>query len=181
MEIIAIILGVFSSTVFLLLVLAFFIPKQYSVEVSILINESVLNVHNYVSKLRNQVKYSEWLMADPNLQFEMVGTDGKVGAVLRWESHNEDKNKNVGVGEQEIIELSLNKMEIELRLTKPKSGVCKLTNRFVESGINQTLYTCTFYGYAKYPINLPSYLLGRRFIRRVQERSLENLKTILEN
>lgn len=180
MEIIVTILISVITIILILLVLALFIPRHYSVVVSQTINKPKNSVLEYVSLLKNQTSYSEWLNSDPTLQPNIVGVDGTVGAILQWESNNEDKNKNAGKGEQEIKSMDNDNVDIELRLIKPMSGTCKLTNHFAENEMGETLYTCTFYAHAKYPINLPSYLIGRRFIRKAQQQTLNNIKAILE-
>lgn len=134
-----------------------------------------------MSKLKNQMLYSEWLKPDDTLQPEIIGIDGTVGATMKWQSSNKDKNKSAGKGEQEIKHMDSNHIEIELRLIEPMPGICKLQNYFVEETSGKTRYTCTFSAYAKYPINLPSYVIGRKFIRKAQQKTLDNLKDILEN
>jgi hypothetical protein len=168
--------GILAGIVILLLAAALFIPRHYSVSVSVLINRPQQVVYDFVKILQNQPRFSEWLKADPQLKPAIVGTDGAVGAVQKWES----SNKDVGAGEQEIKVMTENFIEVELRLIKPMAATCRITNDFTANGHQQTRYTCTFYAYAKYPINLPSFLVGRRFIIKAQQRSLNNLKGILE-
>lgn len=132
MSIVFIILGIVATIVLLFLMVALILPKHYSVTVSETINKPKKTVYDYVSLFHNQIQYSEWLKADPNLQPTVVGTDGTVGAVLKWESYNEDKNKNVGKGEQEIKKMDESTIEVELRLIKPMPATCKLINSFVE-------------------------------------------------
>lgn len=180
MNTLLLILVVLAGIVLLLLILALLLPKHYSVTVSENIHRPKHIVYEYVSAFRNQIQYSEWLKADPDLQPEVLGIDGTAGSILKWESENQDKNKNVGSGEQEIIKMDENKIEVELRLLKPMAATCKVINRFEPQGNDHTLYTCTFYAYAKFPINLPSYFFGRNFIRITQQKTLSNIKTILE-
>ncbi|NCU06331.1 MAG: polyketide cyclase, partial [Chitinophagaceae bacterium] len=131
MSIVLLILSIVAAIVLFLFVLALILPKQYSVTVSETINKPKKTVYDYVRLFNNQTQYSEWLKADPDLQPTIIGTDGKVGAVLKWESCNEDKNKNVGMGEQEIKRMDEDNIEIELRLIKPMPATCKLVNHFV--------------------------------------------------
>lgn len=166
--------------ILLLLITAIILPKHYSVTVSETINKPKKLVYDYVSLFANQTQYSKWLKADPELQPTVVGEDGKVGAMLKWQSYNKDKNKNVGKGEQEIKKMDDNSIEVELHLIEPMEARCKIVNDFIEKGMNQTQYTCTFYGYAKFPVNLPSYLIGRHFIKKTQQQTLSNIKAIVE-
>jgi hypothetical protein len=136
MNVLATILSIIALLVFFALVLAWFLPKHYAVTVSESFDRPKKAVYDYVRYLTNQVHYSKWLRADPDLRPEIHGIDGTVGAVLRWDSHNDDKNKNVGMGEQEIKKMDEDVIDVELRLIKPMAAVCKLTHHFVEKGSN---------------------------------------------
>jgi hypothetical protein len=85
-----------------------------------------------------------------------------------------------GEGEQEIIFLDDNTIKIALRLIKPMPGTATLTHRLEALSENETHYTCTFSAYARFPINLPSYLIGRSIIKRTKQKTLNNVKQILE-
>lgn len=176
MGVLLIILAVIAGIVVALLLLALFIPRHYSVTVSTLIDKPKSLVFDYVRRLENQLQYSEWYKVDTSLHSQLSGTDGSVGAVLKWNSNHKD----LGMGEQEIKQIDEDNIDIELRFIKPIAGTCKLKNHLIATSVSQTLYACTFSAYAKYPINLPSYLLGRRFIRKAQLKTLNNVKVILE-
>jgi hypothetical protein len=71
-------------------------------------------------------------------------------------------------------------IDVELGLLEPMAGVCQLKNEFTERGPSETSYTCIFSAYAKFPRNLPSYLIGRHFIKKTQQKAMRNIKFILE-
>ena len=96
-------------------IIALFVPRSYTVSVSETINQPKQIVFDYVRILGNQTDYSVWVMADPDLKPEIIGTDGMVGAIQRWNS----MLSNVGEGEQEIIALSSDRMDVELRFKRP--------------------------------------------------------------
>lgn len=98
MEIILKILAVLGAIAVLLLLLAIFLPKHYSVSVSETIDQPQEIVYDYVSYLQNQLTYSEWFKTDRQVQVLFTGADGKVGTVMKWNSNNKD----LGIGEQEI-------------------------------------------------------------------------------
>lgn len=102
METILSILIVLGCLIALLLLIALFIPKHYTVTVEETIKRPKEAVYAYVSLLGEQLAYSEWLMHDATLQSRLEGVDGTVGATLKWESRNPDKNKSAGKGELEI-------------------------------------------------------------------------------
>ena len=95
--ILSILLGILGLIV-LLLILAVFLKKEYTVVREISISKPKLIVFDYLKQLKNQNNFSKWAMMDPNMKKEYKGTDGTVGFVSSWES----EQKNVGKGEQEI-------------------------------------------------------------------------------
>lgn len=157
-------------------IIAIFVPKSYTVSVSETINKPREVVYDYMRILDNQKNYSVWVMEDPNLNPEIVGTDGTVGATQKWNSTNE----NVGEGEQEITALSIDRMDIDLRFKRPFEGNAKATNMFKVVSDSQTVVTTEFYSNDPYPFNLPSYFFGRKMIEEAQIKNLKNVKRILE-
>ncbi|MBN2611087.1 MAG: SRPBCC family protein [Bacteroidales bacterium] len=158
------------------LIVALFVPKSYIVSVSETINQPQQVVYDYVRVLDNQKDYSVWVMADPELNPEIIGVDGTVGAIQRWNS----KMKNVGQGEQEIAALTPDRMEVELRFIEPFEGTAKAANIFTALSDNETRLTSEFYSKDSYPMNLMSYFVGRKMIREAQTQNLKNIKKILE-
>jgi uncharacterized membrane protein len=86
------------AIVAILLIVAFFIKKEYAVEQEITINKPLADVFAYVRNIKNQNYYSVWNLKDPNSKMDYKGTDGTVGFIASWDS----KNDEVGQGEQEI-------------------------------------------------------------------------------
>lgn len=160
----------------LLLIVALFTPKQYTVSVSETINRPKAEVMAYVTILANQEQYSEWVKADPNLHPQIIGTDGTVGAIQKWNS----KDDNVGEGQQQITALTEDRMDVNLDFIRPFEGHAKAANIFKAVSDNQTEITAEFYEHAKFPMNLMSYFIGRKMIEETQKKNLHNIKTILE-
>lgn len=160
----------------LLFVVALFTPKEYTVSVSETINKPKSSVMSYVTLLRNQEQYSEWVKADPNLHPEIIGIDGTVGAIQKWNS----KDDNVGEGEQQITSLTADRMDVDLRFKRPFEGNAKAANIFKAISDNQTQITAEFYEKASFPLNLMSYFIGKKMIEETQKKNLHNIKTILE-
>ncbi|HEY0945306.1 MAG TPA: SRPBCC family protein [Opitutaceae bacterium] len=160
----------------LLLLLAYLLPREYAVTVTTEIQQPQATVFDYLRMLRHQLQYSEWYKVDPGLRPVIRGEDGTVGAVMRWDS----SNKDLGSGEQEITHLDQERINIELRFLRPLAGICQLHSHIEPLASGRTRYTCTFRACARFPVNLPAYLIGRRFIRKAQQRSVDNVREILE-
>ena len=63
----------------LILLMASMMEKEYSLSSSIIINRPQNVVFDYVKHLKNQERYSKWVMADPNVKLTYTGIDGTVG------------------------------------------------------------------------------------------------------
>lgn len=157
-------------------IVALFVPKSYTVSVSETINRPHKEVFEYVRMLDNQKNYSVWVMQDPNLNPEIIGTDGTVGAIQKWNS----KMDEVGEGEQEITSLTPDRMDVDLRFKRPFESTAKAATMYKAIADNQTLLTSEFYSNDRYPFNLMSYFVGRKMIKEAQIKNLKNIKKILE-
>jgi hypothetical protein len=95
---------------------ALLVKKDFSLEKQIVINKTQKEVFDYLKMIRNQEKYSVWVMRDPKINLVYSGTDGTVGFKSAWTSND----KNTGIGEQEIIKLTEGiSTEVEIRFKKP--------------------------------------------------------------
>ncbi|AWG26548.1 SRPBCC family protein [Flavobacterium kingsejongi] len=176
MRILKKILLVIIAIVLLLLVVALFIPRTYTVTVTETIHEPSDIVFNYVKLIKNQENYSVWVMQDPNIKMEYIGTDGTEGFIARWNSQED----GVGEGEQQITKVTADRIEVDLRFKRPFESSQKAATFVQPLPGNRTLITTEFYGSDAYPMNLLSLLIGRKMIRDAQTKNLENLKKILE-
>ena len=161
----------------LLLLLASIMEKEYSLSSSIIINRPQNVVFDYVKHLKNQERYSKWVMADPNVKLTYTGTDGTVGFRAAWES----VDKNVGVGEQEIMSIQEGiGYDAEIRFEKPFKGIstANVTTEAVSS--NQTKVTTTFNSKTPFPMNLMVPMI-KKMLQKDMDVNSENLKRVLEN
>lgn len=171
-----ILLGI-AALIVLVLVVALFVPGEYTVERSTEISRSKNEVFNYLKHIRNQEKYSVWSMADPKMVQNFEGEDGHVGFVSGWNS------ELVGEGEQEIINIEEGqKIETELRFIRPWESTARAAFFTEASGPNKTKVRWTFDGKMPYPMNLmllfstPDSFLGKDL-----QTGLDNLKRNLED
>ena len=133
-----IILIIIAAVIIGVLLVAAFMKKDTSIVSEIEINKPQRIVFDFVKILRNQEKYSKWVMADPNSKIEYIGTDGTVGFISSWKS----EMKNVGVGEQEIINIvDGERYDVEIRFEKPFKGIsmATITTEFVDANKTNSL------------------------------------------
>ena len=177
MNILITILLLLAGVVVLFLLIALFIKKEFSLEKEIIINKPKEEVFNYLKFLRNQEKYSVWVMKDPGIKVVYAGTDGTIGATSAWES----KDKNVGVGEQEIIKLTDGEsIEVEIRFKKPFEGINYALTTVTTVGSGQTRVFNRFTGRSKFPMNVINLFMDK-LVGEPMQKNLRNLKYNLEN
>ncbi len=164
------------ALVILVLIAALFISKEFSLSKEVVINKPKQEVFDYAKLIRNQEKYSVWVMADPNIKIAYTGTDGSVGFTSSWES----KDKNVGVGAQEIIEVKEGEsMKVEIRFKEPMEGTNYANTTLTALSDNQTKVTTTFSGKSTYPMNIMN-LFMEQFVGKDMQTNLNNIKKNLE-
>lgn len=172
-----IILGVV-VLVAILLIVALFVKKDYSVEREITINKPRNQVFDYIKYLKNQDNYSVWAKMDPKMKKEYRGTDGTPGFVSAWES---DDN-NVGKGEQQIENISEgDRIDLDLHFIKPFEG--RADARMITESVadNQTKVKWGFDSKMKYPMNIMLLFMNmEKMIGNDLQTGLDTLKVVLE-
>lgn len=162
----------------LLLIAALFSKKDYAMERSITINRSSQDVYDYLRHLKNQEKFSKWVMTDPTMDVKLTGEDGQIGFIYAWDS----KNKQAGAGEQELMGLTEAKLiEIEVRFLRPFKGVAKTPFKIDALTATQSRVTWGMSSSMAYPMNAMMYFMNfDKILGNDIEISLKKLKGILE-
>ncbi|AWI26062.1 SRPBCC family protein [Flavobacterium pallidum] len=162
------------ALIVLLLIVALFLPEEYTVSRSAEINRPKQEVFDYVKSLKNQEQYSVWVMEDPKIQMTYTGVDGTVGASSAW------KSEKMGEGSQTIAAISDNRIDVDLNFIKPMTDQAKASMVVEGAGGEKSKVTCTFYGKAAYPMGRLSSIIGRYFVGDAYEKNLANVKKNLE-
>ncbi|WP_298153209.1 SRPBCC family protein [Flavobacterium sp.] len=158
----------------LLLIVAIFIPADYTVTRMSTVNRPKQEVFDYVKSLKNQEQYSVWVMEDPKIQVTYTGVDGTVGSSSAW------KSEKMGEGSQTITAVSNDKIEVDLNFIKPMADQAKASMIVDAVDANNSNITCTFYGHGAYPIGRLMSLIGKKFVGDAYEQNLVNIKKNLE-
>ncbi|MDI1354519.1 MAG: SRPBCC family protein [bacterium] len=176
MKILITILLALVGIVALLLVIALFMKKEYTINREIIINAAQQKVFDYIKLLKNQDKFNKWVMVDPSMKRDFRGTDGTVGFVYAW-----DGNKQAGAGEQEIKSLNEgNKIETEIRFVRPMKSIAYANMTLSSLSENQTKLIWTNGGKMPYPMNIIVSMV-ENMLAKDMDISLTNLKNILEH
>ncbi|MCH8568864.1 MAG: SRPBCC family protein [Balneolales bacterium] len=169
---------VFSLMIAVLLILAYTVNTKFAVERSVIINQPVEEVFDYVKYLRNQFNYSVWGGHDPDMIQDFRGTDGTVGFISAWSG-----NEEAGSGEQEIVGIiEGERIDYELRFFEPfesTSNAYMTTEAITE---NETRVSWGMFGSMPRPMNLLLIFMNlEEAIGNDYETGLNNLKAILES
>lgn len=163
--------------VVLLLLVAVFVSKDYSIQRDITINKPRTEVFDYIRYQKNQEQYNKWIMEDPNLKKQYRGTDGTVGFATKWDS----EKKEVGKGEQEIKQIvEGERVDSEIRFVEPFESVAQTHMTTEAVSPSQTKVTWTFEGRNSWPMNLMNLFMNNMLGKDMQT-SLENLKKNMES
>jgi hypothetical protein len=166
------------SLIALVLLVAAFVKKEYSVEREVVLNKPKQVVFDYVKFLKNQQEFSVWAKIDPNMETEFRGTDGTVGFISTWDS----PVKEAGSGEQEITGINEGKrIDYEIRFYEPMKSTDNAFMSFESINDSVTSVAWGFYGKIKYPMNLSLLFMDMdAMLGKDLEGGLNNLKSILE-
>lgn len=169
---------ILAGIVALIVILAVIAPKSYDVSRSTTIARPKAEVFTYLKSLKNQDEWSPWAKKDPNMKQQFEGTDGQVGAISRWQG-----NKDVGEGEQEIIEIKDGEAVISrLRFFKPWKSESDAYLRTVDTPDGGTEVIWGFAGKNKFPVSIMMLFMNMdKAVGKDFEEGLGMLKNRLEN
>lgn len=177
MNVLIALLIIIGGLIALILVAAAVVKKEYTVLSEITIDKNSQFIFNYIKLLKNQDTYNKWVMMDPNVKREYVGTDGAEGFIMRWDS----ENRNVGKGEQEIRSISAGqRVYSEVRFEKPFKNVAQTFMSVTPVSEHTTNLQWGMAGKNPYPFNLMNLFIPG-MLRKDMDASLATLKNVLEN
>ncbi len=159
------------------LLLGLLIKKDFKLEKQVTIHQPAQTVFNFIKLIRNQEKYSVWVMKDPEINIVYTGIDGTPGFTSTWES----ANKNVGVGEQEIKQvIEGESVEVEIRFKKPFQATNRAITKVTALSGHETKLSNIFSGSSTFPMNIMN-LFMEKLVGKDMQQNLDNVKKILEN
>lgn len=177
MTIVFYVIGAIVGFIVLLLIVALFVRKGYTVYREVTIAKPVPEVFGYIRLLKNQDHYSKFVQADPDMQKIFKGVDGTEGFIYGWNG-----NKKAGEGEQEIKKIVDGKqIDTEIRFVRPFAGIANATMTTQRIQADHTKVQWSFRSEMKYPMNVTLLFMDiEKFLGSDLEISLANLKRNLE-
>lgn len=172
-------LYILGGLVVVIYLLALFAPKNYHVHRNITINKPKSQVFEYLKHIKNQDYWSPWKERDPNMHQEFEGEDGTVGFISKWDS----EHKQVGSGEQEIVEILENDtINTKLRFFKPWKSESDAFIKVEDAQDGGTKVTWGFSGVNKPPMNIFMLFFNMdKAVGKDFEQGLAKLKSIQES
>lgn len=150
--------------------------KELVIEKSIIIHRNTQDVFEYLKYTKNQDNFSLWNMKDPAMKKTYTGTDGTVGFIYAWDS----KDKNVGAGEQETINIDDGKrVDFNLRFVRPMQNTGMASFLIDKVSETQSAVKWIFRGEMKFPMSLFSFIF-KGMLGKQLDKGLQNLKEVLE-
>ena len=179
MIILWIVLSAIVGLIALVLIIALFIKRDYSVERIIVVGKPNDETFGFLKLLRNQDRFSKWANLDPNMKKEYIGTDGTIGFISKWESDH----KQVGHGEQEIKGLiDGQRIESELRFIKPFTAVAQGYMTTTAVSENETKVAWGFSSRMNYPMNILLVAMNmEKILTKDFDEGLSNMKKLVES
>lgn len=176
MTILFYILYAIGAIIVLFLLVALITKKDFRLEKQVIIDKPKDEVFNYLKLIKNQEKYSVWVMKDPNIKIVYTGTDGTVGFISSWTS----EDKNVGIGAQEIIKITEGEsMDVEIRFRKPFDATNYAHTDVTALSATQTKVSNVFMGKQKFPLNVMNVFMDK-LVGKDMQQNLVNMKNNIE-
>lgn len=172
-----ILLYILAGLAVLVLILALLAPKTYDVSRIVEIQRPRSEVFEFLRFLKNQEKWSPWERKDPQMQKELRGVDGQVGAISSWKG-----NKEVGEGEQEITRIVPGeRIESALRFFKPWKSTSDAYLDVSEVRPGTTRVRWGFSGKNRFPMSIMMLFMNMdKMVGKDFEAGLRDLKAHLE-
>lgn len=161
--------------VVVLLLTGLYLPSDFKVKRSVMIDSPADKVYAYVVDLKKWQSWGVWFKRDPEMKISYSGPERSIGMKSKWFSQLE------GNGEMELIALEHNR-RIIYTLDFPERDMGSTGEFIFEQQDNQTLVTWLDYGdVGANPINHYIAFFMDSIIGPDFETGLENLKTLVEN
>ena len=178
MKVLRILLYVVLALVAIIAILGFIAPKELSLERSTTINAPADIIFSNALYFDKNKEWSPWMKLDPEMTSEVVGTDGTVGAIYKWDSDHE----NVGQGQQTITKIKPNqRVDSHLKFIEPWESEAEAYVVLDESG-DQTRATWGFKSNASFPMNIMMMFMDvEGVLGKDYEKGLSMLKEISES
>lgn len=171
-------LGMFLlSLIFLILIIALFVKKDFKVERTVSVERDISDVYDYLRYLEHQKEFGVWFKIDPNMESKIKGIDGEENATLHWESNNE----NVGVGSMKLSSLDENRYIVhELTFKEPMESSLSSSYKLESIG-EETNVKWIIEGSSPWPFNFLLLFMNMDSEMGADlDKSLANLKSTLE-
>jgi polyketide cyclase/dehydrase/lipid transport protein len=168
-------LGLVFLVVAALVVGAYLLPKEVTVERSIVINAAPDKIFPLVNNQKNSRQWSPWLARDPDVKLVYSGPDAGAGSKMQWTSDN----PNVGNGTAVIV-ASVENESIKTKLDFGSQGTADAWFNFAPEGDATQVSWGFTTDMGMNPIGRWMGLMMDKWVGGDYEQGLANLKALVE-
>jgi Polyketide cyclase / dehydrase and lipid transport len=169
------ILYILVALIITLLVIGLFLPAEYHVEKTIIIQKPVAWVMDKVANLHYYAEWNPWQKPDTTAKKEITGTPKSPGHKYSWQG------KKVGMGSLTLRDIDSKHVHFDLQFIKPWKAEANDNWLFEEWGTGETKVTWQNDGDLPYPMaRLMGPTLNKTLNRQFVE-GLNNLKKLCES
>lgn len=155
-------------------VVIYFLPNNYSISHSIVIDRPAPLVYEQVADFSKWSAWSPWKEKEPTAKITVEGKAGETGHKMSWEG------EQVGRGSMTLVATDENEALVcSDTFVKPMNAVSKDYWRFEGQG-DKTTVTWTTGGGLKYPFGRLFGLAVDKVIGETEKHGLDNLKKVCE-
>lgn len=158
-----------------ILIVAYFMPKAFSIEKSIVIKKSAGEVMKYIGDLSHYRNWNPWAKMEPSATATITGTPMTAGHKYHWEG------KKIGIGELRLLSADSKHIHFDLEFFKPWKSKAKDNWHFEPWGDgSETKVTWQNGGELPWPM---ARLMGPMINKNLShqfEQGLKNLKEMAE-
>ncbi len=159
----------------LFLIIPLFLPSNFHIERSIIIDKPVHHVFNTAVDMNKRVKWDPWIETDPEAEINVHITPEVIGSGYTW------KGEIIGEGIIAIKEFIPNELiKSKIEFISPQSMESDVIWNFKEANKNTNI-TWAFEGSLSYPIEKWSGLFMDKFMGPQFEKGLSNFKKLVES
>ncbi len=160
----------------LIAVASLLLSTESSIAKSVVINAPKHQVYQHVNNYKKYNNWSPWMKRDPNMKSELVGEDGVVGTVYKWEG-----NQQVGKGEQVFVAITPDTVKTKLTFKGLFDSYADVYLALDSLAPNETKATWGFFANSPRPFNVMGLVFDiEKYVGADYQLGLDSLKAIVE-
>lgn len=160
------------SLILLLLIIAWFLPREMNVKVSSEMDAPSQYVYNIVNDYKNVPKWDPWSAQDETMKFTYgENTSGK-DAWYSWDSEKMSTGK--------VTTKSSTPEKIEASIESPVMGICDVIYSFANRKEDKSTMTWEFTSTSRFPMNIMNFIM-KSGVKKEFKKGLSNINELVKS